>query len=297
MTTYKKKIIPYPELYIVDFTKTEYKESLIFIHGGPGFNCGILEYLIEHENLFECLNYNIIMYDQRECGRSEKNHELVSHQDNLKDLKNIIDYFVNSNIPIKGLIGHSYGAKLLYDFYLTYPSTLPGIFVGIADSMLTPRLNNLLSDLTYLRKNDPDRYQDILPRLNKLTLEKLWMITEELAPVFESNKDRPFNYFANLELMQKVQEISKVINIPINKEVLMSVRKDIYASKELCKVEIANLKNDYLWINGFHDSTMNSTNSFLKNQNIILFYQSAHYPHIEESRLFCETVNEFLKRL
>jgi proline iminopeptidase len=294
MPAFSKSQILHPHLHVVHFTRATCNESLVFIHGGPGFNSAVLEHLIEHEGLFDCLNYNIVLYDQRNCGRSQRLPSPVTHQDNIADLEQLLTE-LQANIKIKGLIGHSYGAKLLYDFYQSSQCQLPGIFLAIAASMLTPRMNNLMTDLNYLKKAAPAQYQAILPKFSQLNLTELWAITAELAPLFQANPDRPYYYWANTDCLHKTQALQKSLNAPANQEVLMSVRKDIYASEATCKVDIANLSVPTLWINGFHDYTMNGQHDVFNNPKVQIFSQSAHYPHLEENHRFCESINEFIK--
>ena len=115
MSPFKKEILNHQTFYIVKFTKNPDADYLIFIHGGPGYNCGVIEYLMEHDNLFGLLNYNIILYDQRSCGRSIDCQENILHTDNVQDLNEFCEYLACSHkIKIKRFIGHSYGAKLLF---------------------------------------------------------------------------------------------------------------------------------------------------------------------------------------
>ena len=39
-------------------------------------------------------------------------------------------------------------------------------------------------------------------------------ISEQLTPIFQENKDRPYLYWANLEYYHLVQDIQKRINLP-----------------------------------------------------------------------------------
>lgn len=293
MSGFNKITLPYPNLYVASFKKDEDRPFLIFIHGGPGYNCGIVESLIEHNHLFNTLNYNIIVYDQRNCGRSLNTKSNVTHSDNVTDFNALYHYLISEGLSIQGFIGHSYGAKLLFDFYRKFNSQLPGIFISSARSILTPRLNNLLFDITYLKKIDPPKYEAILTKMDCMNLNKLWELTEELSPIFQQNKDRAYHYWANLDWMKKSQEAQKKNLLPVNEETFISVRKDLYLIENNFSVDIDKLKIPYLWINGFHDTMLNSAENFLS-EHITLFYKSAHYPHIEENSRFNETVNHFL---
>jgi len=297
MNKYHKEIVSHPEFYIVKFVKNSEMPYLLFIHGGPGFNCGTVEYLIEHNNLFDILDYNIILYDQRNCGRSKKNSGSVLHQDNVDDLQNIVQYLTNSTqLEIVGLIGHSYGAKLLFDYYNTSHSTISGIFVSTANSILTPRLNNLVLDLAYLKKTNPEQYNETLQEMDELDLNKIWVISEKLTPIFQENKDRPYLYWANLACYETVKKIQNKINQPTDIDTFVSIRKDLYSNKLNFSVDINSLTIPTLWINGFHDFVMNGQEDVLSNNSTITtFYKSSHYPHIEENGRFSKLINEFIK--
>jgi proline iminopeptidase len=298
MKTYNKDIVKHPEFYIVKFTKNTDMPYLLFIHGGPGFNCGIVEHLIEHNNLFSLLDHNIILYDQRNCGKSKKISDNVLHQDNVNDLHKIVQYLNSIEIKINGLIGHSYGAKLLFDFYNKLHSTIPGIFVSTANSILTPRLNNLILDLAYLKKSDPSQYNETLHEMDSLDINKIWSISEKLTPLFQENKDRPYLYWANLECFEMIKNIQKQINLPADTNTFVSVRKDLYSNESNFSVDINSLNISSLWVNGFHDFVMNGAEGVLsKNTKITTFYKSSHYPHLEENDRFSELINDFIKSL
>ncbi|MBA2652338.1 MAG: alpha/beta hydrolase [Tatlockia sp.] len=297
MKAYKKDILPNPEFYISRFTKNPNLPYVLFIHGGPGFNSGILEYLIEHNHLFNSLHYNIILYDQRNCGKSNKFLGHVLHQDNINDLQKIVLHLNDQcNLNICALIGHSYGAKLLFDYYKRFESTIPGLFISTAKSILTPRLNNLMLDLSYLKKNNVDLYNKIFNEIDDIDLNKLWKISEQLTPIFQENKARPYFYWANLEYYNLVQEVQKRINLPLDTKTFISVRQDIYSSESKFSVNINELEISKLWINGFHDFVMNGHDvAMSKDLGVITFYKSSHYPHLEENDRFSELLNEFIK--
>ncbi|MGQ3888242.1 alpha/beta fold hydrolase [Legionella sp. CNM-1927-20] len=296
MSSFNKDILYHPEFYIVKFTKNKKSPYILFIHGGPGFNCGVNEYLIEKNELFTSLEYNIILYDQRNCGKSKRLAGVVSHQDNIDDLQKVISYLTAfHDLNINALVGHSYGAKLLFDFYKSYLSLIPGVFVSTASSILIPRLNNLMLDLSYLKQNNPHQYNKIF-NINSFDLNKLWEISEQLTPLFQENKNRPYLYWANLEKFKMVQEVQQIINLPINMETFLTVRKDLYSSEANFSVDINQLDIPKLWINGFHDFIMNGQETALApDVKISTFYKSAHYPHIEENEYFSEILNEFVQ--
>lgn len=293
---YLKQIIQHPQLYIATFTKNKELPYIIFIHGGPGLNNGVLENLIMHEKIFDALEFNIVLYDQRGCGRSQQTKNPVSHLDNLHDIDEVYTTLSKEkSFHIAAIAGHSYGAKLLFDYLLSSSIKIPCIFIATAPSMLTPRINNLLIDLAYLKSIDSHEYQKILEEFDDYNVQILWRITERISALFQENKIRPYFYWANLLWKEKVAQIQNTISLPINLEVFKSVRQDIFSKPDQLSVDIdVTLKSPYLWINGFHDIIMDGA-SALTNSAVKLFFKSAHYPHIEEHNKFCEVVNAFLK--
>lgn len=300
MPTFIKQIIEHNNLYIVAFKKPQNLASILFVHGGPGLNCGVLEYLIEHEGIFDTLAFNIVLYDQRGCGRSKPIEEEVLHIDNVRDLEEVYQTVTEkTDYQVVSIAGHSYGAKLVFDYLNSSQTTLPGIFIATAPSILTPRITNLLLDLSYLKTVDRDQYQTILEEFDEFSHEKLWELTERLSKVFQENKARPFFYWANLTWQEKVKTITQEeLSLPMNFEVFSSVRRDLYSNKEAYSVNIDSIDSaPHLWINGFHDLIMSGHSALeKKSTTATLFFKSAHYPHIEEHERFCGEVNEFLKK-
>lgn len=298
---FKKAVIQHLGFYITTFTVDSRKPFVLFVHGGPGYHCGIVDYLIEFQLLFDTLNYNIILYDQRHCGRSviDPDHPALSHKNNVDDLHAIIHYLKhNCRFNILALMGHSYGAKVVYDLHKQYAMMTPAIFIATANSTLTPRINNLLLDLAYLKQKDPEKYAVILNDMTGLptTLEKIWALTETLAPLFLENPERPYHYWANLACYEKVKTLQASLPLTINNQVFMSVRKDLYAPEGDYSLDILRLASPSLWVNGFHDKVMNGAEGIINpDKKLHVLLKSAHYPHIEENAVFCDLVNDFLE--
>lgn len=300
MPTFSKTIIEHPNLYISAFIKSREMPCIVFAHGGPGLNCSVLEYLIDHEGIYDSLDFNIVLYDQRGCGRSKVLEQSVLHEDNLDDLQNVCETVLKSNgLTISAIAGHSYGAKLIFDYFQRSESSEAAIFISLAPSILVPRLTNILLDLAYLKTIDEQHYQILLEEFNDLNPNKLWAITEKLAEIFQANKLRPYFYWANLDWKKKVLDIQEQLHLPINYDVFTSVRHDIYSNPDTyCseRKDIANIKQ--LWINGFHDLSVGVPSNFDDgNPTKQLFFKSAHYPHIEEHERFCDEINIFLKSI
>lgn len=239
MLSYTKQVIGHPSLYIVAFTKSRHLPCILFVHGGPGMNSGVLEYLVEHERIFDTLEFDLVLYDQRGCGRSKPVEETIVHADNVRDLEDVYRTVTEeAHYEIAAIAGHSYGAKLLFDYFQYSKASVPGIFISTAPSILTPRVTNLLLDLSYLKTADKEQYQTLLEEFEDFNPKKLWELTTRLAKVFRENKARPFFYWANLIWQEKVKAIQDKVALPINTEIFTSVRRDLYSKPEKYSVDI-----------------------------------------------------------
>ena len=227
---------------------------------------------------------------QRGCGQSKDIFENYSHKSNIKDL----DYIVREN-NINCIIGHSYGAKLLSDYCTNINNKIKSIFIGISDSMVTPRINNILYDLVFLKKENSIEYQEIYESLDDFSLDKIWEVSEKVAHLFSSNSTRPFYYWANLKAKESAENIQKDIGFKINPKVFSQVRKDIYELSKISDNDISKISNPKIWINGMHDLVMRGYDLLTKNrENEIVFTKSAHHPHIEEPDKMESIINEFI---
>lgn len=295
MHLYSKSVVQHPHLYISRLVNDPANPYLIFIHGGPGMNCGIVEHLVEKEGLFDALGLNVIFYDQRGCGRSASVSEYPTHKENIDDLQNVYHHVTcEEKVTVVGFIGHSYGAKLLCDFLYQTGNSLPALFLSMSESLLIPRINNVMLDLKYLQATDYEKYLEILEKMDRtLDQRSLWEVTEMLAPLFVANRVRPTMYWANRDACTKVSQIQKQLNLPLNTHTFESVRKNLYLEGDISGVNLNQLSGRALLVMGFHDYIMDGHKSPQAQTNRITFNKSGHYPHIEESEKFCRIAAEF----
>lgn len=171
------------------------KETIIVLHGGPG---------VAHQYLrpeWDKLNSagQIIYYDQRGCGKSEK-AACYAWREQVQDLKRVIDTFSEGEKVI--LAGSSWGSDLAILYTYTFPQDVKGMIL----SGTTP-WNGLGQD-----RKDCQHYQDVVisgavnndvkqfkePKENESEQERFERLKElEIAPpevlsqVFNSMKEAP----------------------------------------------------------------------------------------------------------
>lgn len=93
--------------------------TLIFLHGGPGFDYKCLTRLTDLSS-----DYFLVMFDQRGTGLSERHDaDEISVDIYAQDLDVIIDYFsvANSGQPVV-LVGHSWGGQYAVLYTARHPA-------------------------------------------------------------------------------------------------------------------------------------------------------------------------------
>lgn len=286
-------IIQAENLYVRAIIRGENWPVALFINGGPGQSCYPLETLISDHGFFADLKANFVMYDQRGCGRSQR-YPSYSHSENIVDLGTVIENAENQlSKKIDLIIGHSYGAKILFDYLIGSSSKVKSIFVGTSSHLLVPRLNNFLLDMKYLQKSNPSAYDEFMMSFKLTDRKSLWEASEKLAPYFHLNPERSLYYWANNQVKALLEKIQSSSPYPSNDEVFQQVRKQIYLEGTF-DIELERLNSPYLWVMGFFDFIMGGHLIHQSQGNQTVFERSGHYPHLEENRRFCEVTNEFM---
>ena len=278
------------DLYLCKLGSNQKKESILFIHGGPGLNAQSLISYTLTENLFESLNYNIIFYDQRNCGKSRQTIKPSTYEKQINDLSDILkDLETSENITC--IIGHSYGAKLLADYAQKENPKQKLIFLATARDILTPRLNNIKLDLDFLKEEMPELYIESLKEMADSTV---WEVSEKLAPYFFKNSKRVNRYWQNKEIQKKYISHSADSKYKINNEVFQSLREELYNGENLSLNLDKLTPEQYIVFIGYNDFIMSGHLS-LNDSSTRIFYESAHYPHLEENEKLCRGINEFIQ--
>lgn len=116
------QVKPLPQLYSNTFGDKG-KPTIIFLHGGPGYNSFSFE-ASTAENLAK-EGYYVIVYDQRGCGRSaQPSGSEYTFNEAIKDLNDIYSQY---NISKATLIGHSWGGTLAIMFAGQHPEKVSSL--------------------------------------------------------------------------------------------------------------------------------------------------------------------------
>jgi len=118
------------------------KQSLIFIHGGPGYNSRDFE--VSSGQALADQGYYVVVYDQRGQGRSQEvDPEQFNYAQYADDLKTIVDT-LDLNKPV--LIGHSHGGAISIKFDQKYPGVAKSIVLLAAPLNMWGTMHSLLSN-------------------------------------------------------------------------------------------------------------------------------------------------------
>lgn len=92
--------------------------SLVFLHGGPGYNSYTFEYSTAQALADQ--GYYVVIFDQRGSGRSEKAPlSAFTYASAVQDVDSVVHYY-HLNKPF--LLGHSWGGTLALKYAETFPN-------------------------------------------------------------------------------------------------------------------------------------------------------------------------------
>ena len=301
------KKIQINDLYVAFHVPKNWNGHTVFyVHGGPGSHSKDFEEGLSCFAPFYQSQLAFITYDQRGSGRSLSafnDISSLSHKGNIDDLKMLIEttseLFNLNRPPI--LYGHSYGARLVYDYIWNNPDVdldfiLSGTSLHPSDSLNT----SLSLDLLVLRNSQPTEFQKAVNMISNCTVEP-YEISPEIRKLFADLKkrqqERQKYYWVNEEAMTWWNQIDKKHHVKDSDEAYFQIVSSFKNEKfNSGTFDPCQLKQRSLYIIGFHDYLMNGTIRFnIEDQKkIIRFNASAHYPHFEQPNLFLDTLNAFI---
>lgn len=116
-------------LYVQEWGNPKAKNSIIFLHGGPGGGCKN-----KHKQLFNPTTQRVIFFDQRGAGQSQPYGSLEHNTTDklIEDISKIADH---CNLKSFLLTGNSWGSGLALAYALKHPTkvqamVLSGIFTA-----------------------------------------------------------------------------------------------------------------------------------------------------------------------
>lgn len=138
------------EIYSKAFGNPE-DESVIFLHGGPGYNCVNFEATTAQQIADK--GFYVIVYDRRGEGRSKDSNAKFTFEETFDDLNAIYEKY---GITKSNIIGHSFGGVIAPLFAEKYPDKIQSIILVGAPISLQETFKTIISTSKdiYESKND-----------------------------------------------------------------------------------------------------------------------------------------------
>lgn len=156
-------------LYIKTFGNPK-SIPLIFLHGGPGYNCANFEGTTAAELANK--GFFVIVYDRRGEGRSPDQQAKYTFKETFDDLN---DIYKKYTIKKAVLIGHSFGGIVATLYASQFPENIRSIFLVGAPVSLQESYKNIIirSKEIYRLKKDSvnNAYIDLLENMDSSSLE------------------------------------------------------------------------------------------------------------------------------
>ncbi|MDE1465246.1 alpha/beta hydrolase [Spartinivicinus poritis] len=283
------------------FNPNNKQDSILFVHGGPGNHSQYFKAWLQMYPEYTA-SFGWLSYDQRGCGLSKERYEL-SHDNNVDDLQIMIRQIEASGHNISAVMGHSYGATLVYESFIKNKDIDKKlILVGRSPDLLTPANRNMMIDLLLLKLFQEDAYKKLemdLQSLFDLPSNELWEKKQKIRSELKHTDKRSLFYWANLSVKDKYEKIKELVNIDEDQSVFRDVAGTMNdPNNPRPHFDIKKLTQPALHILGYYDFLMggdyfkqSSCSSYIAES----FMFSGHYPHLEEPGKFILSINKFLE--
>lgn len=260
---------------------------LLTLHGGPGFPHDYLEPLGNLAN-----ERPIIFYDQLGCGKSERPDDATLWQRNrfVEELSQIREALKLEQFH---LFGHSWGSMLAVDYALTQPNGLVSLVLASPPLSIPCWLN----DAEGYRLSLPVEVQEVLRKHEQ-----------------QGTTDSEAYQSAAMEFYQRYlcrlnpwPEALKRASIGEGTPVYDTMwgPSEFFMTGNLldydCTTRLGEIDIPALFTCGRYDEATPDTTawyqSLLPKSELVVFEQSAHHPHLEETEYYLQVIRNFLWRV
>jgi L-proline amide hydrolase len=292
MTEGRAKFGPYETWYRVTGDLTSSKAPIFLLHGGPG----AAHNYIDAYKLLAADGRAVIHYDQLGCGNStllpDKGGDFWTPQLFVDELENLIDHL--GQRAGFHVLGQSWGGMLGAEYGVRRPKGLKSL--TIANSPASMAL--WTSEAMRQRSEMPPEIQDALnrheaagtygdPEYQKATM---WVYERHVCRVVPF----PAEVTATFDQVARNPTVYNVMNGP-NEFFVIGTLKHWDIIPELPGINVPTLV-----ISGRYDEAtpacVQPYHDGIKESEWVIFENSSHMPHVEETALCMATVGAFLAR-
>lgn len=266
------------------------KLPLICLHGGPGAPHDYLEPL----EAMAVTGRRVILYDQLGCGNSDQPHNPSMWT---------VDLFVEEIDVVRRalglervhILGHSWGGMLAMEYALTQPSGLASLVV--ADSPAS--MSQWVSEANRLRAELPPEVQQTLLEHEAAGTVDSPEYQEATMVFYRRHLCRldPFPECVNrtFEKLGQNPEVYHTMNGPSEFHIIGALKEWNIVSR------LAEIRVPTLVIGGRYDEATpaitETVHRGIPGSEWVIFENSSHLPHVEESERYLQVLGEFLNRV
>lgn len=285
-------------MYVEDYNSKN-DEVLLYLHGGPGASCMDFSYW-QAEQL--SAHMRVICFDQRGVLRSDplKEDESFGLLDLVADCEAL-----RTKLGVKNwtVLGHSFGGILAFHYALLYPAAVnkvifeaPTFDIGSSSKALIAKAMDLFRSIEH--DEGVQACEEILD--GAYTGEEMWVVWGRIGQLLGDHKDRL--YFHNIEPRTYNEIIDRIVPSDDlwNKNQLHAKKLDEEGAyfKSLIP-DFHLLQQPALLLAGLHDPICCEEQRLafeqkVKDNRVVIFERSAHFPRIEEPIKYRDEVLKFI---
>lgn len=276
--------------------------AIIFLHGGPGYNCANFEGTTAQELADKGLF--VIVYDRRGEGRSNDTHAKFTFRQSFDDLDTIYKTY---NLTKATLIGHSFGGIVATLFAEMYPWKVKSVVLVGAPVSLQQSFQNILikAESIYRAKNDSTNlgYVAMLKKMDTASLEySSYNFMHAMKNGFYTPK-KPTDEAKNIYSKFRSDTLLKKYAAAMSYEAPLGFWKnEKYTTLDLTKDLIA-LKEKNVRIYGLYDKEdglysveqINSLRNIIGYKNLDFLDNCSHNVFIDQQAHFLAAVTKWVK--
>jgi proline iminopeptidase len=158
-----------PSLYIKTFGNCD-QEPVIFLHGGPGFNCANFEASTAQKLADN--GFFVIVYDRRAEGRSTGSKAAFTFKETFDDINSILKAY---RVKKVNLVGHSFGGIVGTLYTKAYPTKVKTLILASAPVSLQESFKTIISSCKAIYEADKDSnslfYLHMLEKMDRSSME------------------------------------------------------------------------------------------------------------------------------
>ena len=265
--------------------------TLVFIHGGPGFNSSYLRPFASR--LTD--DFRTVLYDQRGSGLSARSvpDSSISIARYIRDLHELLEHLDTQHVL---LLGQSFGGAIALEYTLAHSGRVKKVI--LENGYLDARIS----------------LEDRLNGAARLAEEKKIPHIEQVVLKYEGGEALTLDDFDHLVDVQELYWYDPDADVPLegglerwgySKTTVSVVRwivesfwnQGLFTSYSILD-ELPGLQQPVLVVTGRHDHVISPRHASeaakrLKGSRLEILEQSGHYPHEEEPEAFRQLIYEF----